>query len=175
MGASVFATLGGGLLQGIGSGIGQAQQAKVQKKQADNDWKMSSGQEASQLQHQQDTAPIRDQAMYLLQQRLGMTPQTFQPHDLYNQRTSAAAPQYGGYNPQQLQTAQQSYTPGAGGVNTAVNQQAIGGIGYGTTQSNPLSVAQGNPAPGPAEAAAVADKQAQIRALGQKLGLHFNI
>lgn len=167
MGAAILPFLPaiGAGIQGIGAGITGQAQANQQKKQASQDWRLQSGQEASQLQHQQDTAPIRDQAMYLLQQRLGMTPQTFQPHDLYNQGTSAATPQYGGYNPQQLQQAQQSYTPGAGGVNTAVNQQAIGGLAYGTTQSNPLSVAQGNPAPGPAQASLEAQKQAQLHAL----------
>lgn len=164
MGAALI-PIGAGILQGIGSGIGQSAAAKTQKQQIEDQWKLQSGQEASQLQHQQDTAPIRDQAMYLLQQRLGMTPQTFQPHDLYNQSSSSATPQYGGYNPQQLQASQASYQPGMGNVNTTVNQQAIGGIGYGTTQSNPLSVAQGNPAPGPAEAANVAAKQAQLKAL----------
>lgn len=167
MGAAILPFLPGigAGIQGLGAGITGQAQANQQKKQASQDWRLQSGAEASQLQHQQDTAPIRDQAMYLLQQRLGMTPQTFQPHDMYNQSTSAATPQYGGYNPQQLQQAQAAYQPGMGNVNTGVNQQAIAGIGYGTTQSNPLSVAQGNPDPGPAAAADQAATRAKLDAL----------
>lgn len=164
MGAAVLPYLPaiGSIFQGLGSGITGQAQAKTQKQQIEDQWKLQSGQEASQLQHQQDTAPIRDQAMYMIQQRLGMTPQTFKPHDLYNQSTSSATPQYGGYNPQQLQQAAANYQPGMGGVNTGVNQQAIGGMGYTTSQSNPLPQSAGAQSYGQAQDQTAA-KQAQLQ------------
>lgn len=174
MGAAVLPYLPaiGGVLQGIGSGITGQAQAKQQKKQTDNDWKLQSGAEASKLQHEQDTAPLRDRAMYLLQQRLGQTPSTFAPHDLYNQSTSSATPQYGGYNQSALAQANQAYQPGMGGVNTAVNQQAIGGIGYQNTQSNPLQVAMTGQTPqAQQQQTDDATRTAQLARLHQVLGL----
>lgn len=174
MGAAVLPYLPaiGGVLQGIGGGITGQAQAKQQKKQTDNDWKLQSGAEASQLQHEQDSAPLRDRAMYLLQQRLGQTPSQFKPHDIYNQSTSSATPQYGGYDQNALAQANQAYQPGMGGVNTAVNQQAIAGIGYGNTQSNPLQVATTGQTPQMVQQQQQdATRTAQLARLHQVLGL----
>lgn len=170
MGMALAATLGAGALQGIGQGLAGQAQAKASTNATNDNSKVSLGQSAMQTQRGLDSAPIRDRAMYLLQQRLGMTPQTFQPHDIYNQSTSAATPQYGGYNPQQMAQAQAAYTPGAGNVNTAVADQYMNKIGYGQNETNPLGTAQGqvgeyqanHSAPTPE---ALAAKQAQLQAL----------
>lgn len=146
MGAAAYAIPAiGGLAQGIGQGIfGQAQakqDAKTQKAQL----QQSQGQSAMQAQQSLDAAPIRDRAMYLQKILGGMTPQQFQPHDIHNQSTSAATPQYGGYDMNAIAQANQAYQPGMGNVNTAVADQFINKEGYGETTSNPLGQQTGQP------------------------------
>ena len=83
---------------------------------------INAGQQANTFNRQLETNPIRDQAIFLLQQRMGMTPQAFKPRDMFNESTSSAVPQHGGIDLAKLAAAAASYRSGMGGTNPSVAQ-----------------------------------------------------
>lgn len=81
-----------------------------------------------QYQKYMDTAGLRDRLIYNLTQRMGLQPKTFAPTDIFNQTQGSAA---AGVSPEDYGKSIAGYTPGAGGVNTALAKWAIGRLGYG--------------------------------------------
>lgn len=87
----------------------------------------SEGLQAVSLQHQLDTAPLRDRAQAMLQSRLGAPPQAFHPRD-YTQGFDQLHGTATGGSASTLaagQHAAANYQPGQGGVNTEAMQALI--------------------------------------------------
>lgn len=106
----------GGLFNGVGQGqISQAQlqemmrQFNAQNQLAQRGQSQSEMGTASGLGNQQAMLPMRDQAAFALQQRMGGAPR-FVPHDIFNPQNGPA--QQGGFDPSKMP----QYTPGAGGL-----------------------------------------------------------
>lgn len=123
------ASLGSGLAS---SGAQSASTAADRKQQ----WEMFMRQlgdqragKAYNLSKDLDKAPLRDQAMYNLQQRLSAPSQPFNVGHFNDGKT----PQTGGIDMNALNSKLMQYTPGAGGTagSTRVGQQALGRYGYG--------------------------------------------
>lgn len=118
----------GGALQGQAAAAINKQNVDLSREQFDRTQGLTEGQTATALQNHQDTAPLRDRAMAMLQNRLGAPVAAFKPHDIFN----GGGPQnQGGVNQAGLNAANAQYQPGQGGVNTAVAQQLLDKLGYG--------------------------------------------
>jgi hypothetical protein len=87
--------------------------------------------QAPGLQRDIESAPIRDKAMYLLSQRMGMQPQSFVPHDIFNPSYGSGPAQLGGYDQDALNQQNAAYKPGAGGVTTDLQKALLKKLGYG--------------------------------------------
>lgn len=73
-----------------------------------------------------DASPMRDRAIYLMTQRLGMNPRQFHGETL----TQGGSP--GGIDPAAMAKANNSYTPGAGGTGASdeIIKKILSGMGY---------------------------------------------
>jgi hypothetical protein len=87
--------------------------------------------QAPGLQRDIESAPIRDKAMYLLTQRMGMQPESFTPHDIFNPSYGSGPAKLGGYDDALLSQQNAAYTPGAGGVTTDLQKELLKKLGYG--------------------------------------------
>jgi hypothetical protein len=87
--------------------------------------------QAPGLQRDIESAPIRDKAMYLLTQRMGMQPESFTPHDIFNPSYGFGPAKLGGYDDTELSRQNAAYTPGAGGVKTDLQKELLKKLGYG--------------------------------------------
>lgn len=106
----------GGVLQGQAAAAQNQQQAQ----QFNRTQGLEEANSALGASRQAATAPLRDQAIYGLQQRMGMQQGQFQPHDIYNQSYGNGPAKLGGIDEQELQRRLAGYRPGAGGVNSAL-------------------------------------------------------
>lgn len=102
------------------------------------------GQQAVAVQNRLNTAPMADNAQYLLMSKLGVPPTAFKPRD-YTQAggaTNLTTPATGGAADQLAanQAASAKYTPGAGGVDTSALQLLLSKLknsAYGTPNTSP--------------------------------------
>jgi hypothetical protein len=96
---------------------------------------LTEGQTAVGLERQIDSAPLRDELMFALKARAGLSPRASRPNDMFN-------PGPGGYNPSaqgqpggidldQLAAKRAGYKHGQGGVTTDVAQALMDKLGYG--------------------------------------------
>lgn len=91
------------------------------------------------LQRRIEQAPARDKALFMLNQRLGMTPDAFRPRDMMNPGISPQTPDLGGIDPRMQQQAMQGYHApdfngggaGSGGVDPRVYHQLMARLGMG--------------------------------------------
>lgn len=100
-----------------------AQQAEFNRTQG-----ATEGMDAASLQKSVNNAPLRDKAQYMMMARLGAPPSALAPRDITHGATSVLnGSATGGIAPTMnaMSNAAQSYTPGAGGVNTNVDQTLI--------------------------------------------------
>lgn len=97
------------------------------------------------MQRRIEQAPMRDKALYMLNQRLGMTPQSFQPRDMANPGSPGAAnPQGGGIDSASLQSSMGRYRApnfmtdqaGSGGVDPRIYHQMMARLGLSGTYGN---------------------------------------
>lgn len=138
--------MGAGLLiaNGVaGAGAGAAQSANQAQQIAQNYALNKHGQalqealNSNALERQTQTNPLRDQAIYNLSGMLGAAPAAFNPTSMLN--PSNSGPQgVGGVNQNALASYQGAYTPGAGGVNSNVQQMALNRMGYGNVATGTL-------------------------------------
>lgn len=113
------ADIAGGLMQGQAA----AAQNKQQAQQFNRVQGFNEANNAMAMQRQQAAGPLRDQALFMLKQRMGAPQQAFIPHDIYNQSYGSGPAQLGGLSLQNrniLNQAQGHYQPGMGGVNQAL-------------------------------------------------------
>lgn len=113
--------LAGGALQGYGQG----KIAEADRKWETDKYGMDN---AGAVQKQIEMSPLRDRAMYMLSQRMGLPQGSFSPKDIFNPGGTGSQ---GGYDQNALNTANAGYTPGAGGVDPSVNQRILEKMGYG--------------------------------------------
>jgi len=134
--AVIAALIGAGvnLFGGITSGVAKAADAKEQQREFNLQYGLTSGQSAMGAQRSIDSAPLRDKAAYLMSQRMGWTPQAFQPHSMY-MPGSPTTPQFGGIPSSNWAQANANYTPGAGGVTTGAQQEFLKRIGWPVANS----------------------------------------
>jgi len=112
--------------------LGQ-QQISYGQQNASQQLLMQQAQQANALQRQMQMAPLRDQTMYALQQRMGMSPTAFQPRDMFNPQSAGNQnPSQGGIDLNQLAAQNAAYKPGAGGVsgNQSLQNQLMQTLGY---------------------------------------------
>ena len=85
---------------------------------------------ASGVQEQLNRNPLRDQAMYMMQQRAGMAPGAFAPRDFTRGTMPGAGAPAGGYGPMlgQMQTAAGQYKPGMGGMDPSALRAQLTGL-----------------------------------------------
>lgn len=97
------------------------------------------------LQRRIEQAPARDKALYMLNQRLGMTPQAFQPRDMANPASAGTAnPQGGGIDSASLQASMGRYRApnfmndqaGSGGVDPRLYHQMMARLGLSGAYGN---------------------------------------
>jgi hypothetical protein len=125
-----YLTSNPGLLQaatGLASG---ALQGRAQGEQLQQQLNLAQAGPANALYNQASAQPMRDAAQYMLTKRAQLAPTPFRPNDIFNGGTMGGQGQQGGVAPQ-MQQAAQGYTPGAGGVNTAMQKallQRFGGL-----------------------------------------------
>lgn len=129
--ASAGASLIGNTVSGIGQGQIAGANMKEQQREFNQNYGLNANSQALQTNRAAQASPLRDQAQYLLQARLGLTPQAFQPHDLFNPSTSQATPQMGGVNLGQYAQKAGQYRPGMGGQSPALQQSILQKLGYG--------------------------------------------
>lgn len=126
-----WAQLGTNILGGLAGGVAgsrmSAQEIAERKREFDKAMALRSGQAAVGASNSLDQAPMRDRIMYKLQQIMGQTPSQFKPHDIFS---GGGVAQQGGYDTGKLQTSDQAYTPGAGGVNTDILKKFLAAMGY---------------------------------------------
>lgn len=101
-------------------------QAKTAQQQLDEQKREFNTNGALDTARHLDAAPMRDRAMYLMSQRLGMNPTAFHGETL----TQQGSP--GGIDPAQMAAANNAYTPGAGGTggSSEVAKKILAGMGY---------------------------------------------
>lgn len=150
---AIAAMAAGGYLQGQSMEKISERETAESKRQFDLSHGLNAGQQANALNRQVETNPMRDQVMFLLQQRMGMPQQSFQARDIFNPSTSATVPQSGGIDPTAMANAQASYRPGMGGTNPAVAealmQRFFGQATGGASVPTPTPPAGGGPLPPP--------------------------
>jgi hypothetical protein len=85
---------------------------------------------ASGVQEQLNRNPLRDRAMFMMQQRAGMTPGAFQPRDFTRGTMPGAGAPTGGMAPllTQMQTAAGQYQPGMGGMDPSALRAQLAGL-----------------------------------------------
>lgn len=110
------ASVVGGILQGKS----EAAQRVMEQKQFERKQGFDENKTALDAERARSGAPLRDQATYLLQQRMGVPNRPFVPHDIYNESYGSGAPQMGGQDPEELRRRAAAYKAGAGGVNTSM-------------------------------------------------------
>lgn len=86
--------------------------------------------QASGVQEQLNRNPLRDQAMYMMQQRIGMVPGAVQPRDFTRGTMPGAGASTGGYAPvlNQMQTAAGQYRAGMGGMDASALRAQLAGL-----------------------------------------------
>jgi hypothetical protein len=130
------AEAGIGLAGNIIQGYGQGKIADADRKWDREKFGQELGWEKDQygmnnapgLQRQIEAAPMRDRAMYMLAQRMGMPQSDFSPRDIFNPGGTGSL---GGFDQNQINTANAAYTPGAGGTDPTILKQILQKMGYG--------------------------------------------
>ena len=84
------------------------------------------------LQRDINAGPMKDQAAYMLMQRMGLPMSSFSPRDMFN---PGGAGTQGGYDQGAFNQVAQNYKPGMGGQSTLVQQQLLKKLGYGQPQA----------------------------------------
>lgn len=100
----------GGLFSGAQQAGAQGASTEEQKRQFD----ILQGNRQRGLQ---ETAPMRDKLMYMLQTRMGLPQQQFKPHDIFNPSYGSGPAQMGGYDVDAYNKGISGYQTGMGGVN----------------------------------------------------------
>ena len=124
--------LAGGALSGYGQGQMADKDRAWDKEKFGREMVIPEGEAAMGAQRSMEMSPMRDKALYLLTQRMGMQPQSFVPHDIYNPSYGSGAPQLGGYDQNKLNAQNEAYKPGMGGTNTDIQKMLLQKLGYGT-------------------------------------------
>lgn len=98
--------------------------------------------QANEIGRQLDAAPIRDRVQYQIMQRLGQTPQAFNPKNMFDaSQGNDFQGSTGGIDFEKLAADNAKYQPGAGGVNTDRLEFMLKRLGYGNDQvGNPNPV-----------------------------------
>lgn len=131
-----------GALEATGNVVGGYLEGQAAGKIADADRKwdrekfgrtqgLDEGAAAVGLGRELSMAPMKDQAMFMLQQRMGLSPGAFKPRDMFNESTSAETPQLGGVDLEEWKRKNAGYTPGRGGYNTDIQKLLLQKLGYG--------------------------------------------
>lgn len=120
LGKPGVAQAGADVLGGVLQGQSAAAQNKQQGEQFNRVQTNNEQTGALAAERQRAAAPLRDNALYMLQQRMGMNNQAFKPHDMFNEGYGSGAPQLGGLDEEELARRRAGYKPGAGGVNQAL-------------------------------------------------------
>ena len=115
-----FLEAGANVVGGVLKGQADAARLKQEQQQFARTQGTSEAGNALAAERQRAAAPLRDQATYLLQQRMGVPNQQFQPHDIYNESYGSGPANLGGQDPEELKRRAAGYRPGAGGVNQAL-------------------------------------------------------
>lgn len=121
----------GGYLEGQAAGKIADEDRKWDREKFGRTQQAEEGAMAVGLGRDLSTAPMRDQAMFMLQQRMGLSPGAFKPRDMFNESTSAATPELGGIDLEELKRRNAGYTPGKGGYNTDIQRLLLQKLGYG--------------------------------------------
>lgn len=83
---------------------------------------------ANQLVQQLQNMPEKDRALYMLNARLGQSPDRFQPSGVFQQ--AGATPSQGGIDFNAMKQAASNYTPGAGGTRPDLQALMLNRLGY---------------------------------------------
>lgn len=125
------ASLAGGYLEGKAAGKIADEDRKWDREKFGRTQGLDEGAAAVGLGRELSMAPMRDQAMFMLQQRMGLSPGAFKPRDMFNESTSAETPQLGGVDLEEWKRRNAGYKPGAGGLNTDIQRLLLQKLGYG--------------------------------------------
>lgn len=125
------ANLAGGYLEGRAAGKIAEEDRKWDREKFGRTQALDEGATAVGLGRDLSMAPMRDQAMFMLQQRMGLSPGAMRPRDMFNESTSADVPQLGGIDLEELKRRNAGYTPGKGGYNTDIQRLLLQKLGYG--------------------------------------------
>lgn len=122
---------------GAGQSTDPAAAARAQAQQYEMQGRTAMQNEQNQalaLLQRLQSAPLRDQAQYLLGARLGLTPQNFQGRNFWGTAAPNTQPSQGGVDLSAYQAAQNAYRPGMGGISdaasTSLQQKMISNLGY---------------------------------------------
>lgn len=138
MGAALPFMMGiAGAGAGAAQGTNQAQANSQQYALTKRGQALQEGLNANSLERQTQTNPLRDQAIYNLSGMLGAAPAAFNPTSFLNPG-NAGLQGIGGVNQNALGKYQGDYTPGAGGVNSNVQQMMLNRLGYGNVNTGTL-------------------------------------
>lgn len=138
----------GGMLGGNAQAEAQRRQLAEQQREFDisggrnfelgsRQQQQNEGSQANDLQRQMAMAPLRDQIVSQLHNRMGMSPQQFVPRDMFNPQNGPQ--QNGGVDLNALSRQNAAYQPGQGGqMDTSVQQAILHMLGYdrGKTGAN---------------------------------------
>lgn len=125
------ANLAGGYLEGKAAGKIADEDRKWDREKFARTQGLDEGAAAVGLGRELSMAPMKDQAMYMLQQRMGLSPGAFKPRDMFNESTSSAVPQIGGIDLEEWKRRNAEYTAGKGGLNTDIQRLLLQKLGYG--------------------------------------------
>lgn len=139
----------GGLFGGLGTGQLSAQAQKEQYTLNKRNLANAEAQQADTFSRQTQTNPLRDQAIFNLSKILGTSPAAFNPVN-FGAPTNAGQQGAGGPNINAMTQALGTYKPGAGGVNSNVQQMILNRLGYGNTGTGTLFDSGSNNATPPA-------------------------
>jgi hypothetical protein len=94
---------------------------------------LGKGQFANQLRTQQESLPVRDQALFNIQKRLGHAPREAKPYDMFNSAGPATPQdaQKGGIDQDAYAREMATYTPGAGGTDPELLARILAKTGFG--------------------------------------------
>lgn len=123
--------LGGNIISGAAQGAMADKDRAWDKEKFNRGQVIPEGDAAMGAERSIESAPMRDKAMYLLTQRMGMQPQNFQPHDIFNPSYGSGPANLGGYDQNELNRQNSAYTAGAGGVKTDIQKALLQKLGYG--------------------------------------------
>ncbi len=94
---------------------------------------------ANELRKDQEGLPIRDQALFGIQKRLGFAPREAKPFDMFNPAGPATPQdaQKGGIDQDAYAKELGTYTPGAGGTDPELLARILAKTGFGPGQPGP--------------------------------------